>query len=168
MERNIYISNNVLSLAEYVPDIDDPLTYENWLDPATQEGYNFRMAKSYQEYHEGELHHRLNAVILRNSDRAVIGSITLSPPDSLPDLAINLFRSYRGQGYGTMAFSMALEYCFEEFNFREIYAGCYEHNRVSMRMLEKCGMMPHPEGNCVENHFQTGMPVMQLDFVKYR
>lgn len=168
MERKIYAANNILSLAEYLCDKDDPLTYENWLDTETQEGYNFRMEKTYEEYHSAPFNHRWNAVVLRNSDRAVVGSLTLSPEGSLPDLAINIFHPFRGKGYGTSAFALALEYCFSHFGLQEIYAGCYEHNAVSMKMLQKCGMQPHQEGNCLETHFLTGEPITQLDFVKYK
>ena len=168
MERKYFCIGERVSLVEYLPDADDPLTYENWLDPVTQEAYNFQMKKTYEEYHEGESKHRWNAVILRNDDRKIIGSVTLSPEGSAPDLAINLFRTFRGLGYGTEAFSMALKYCFNNFGFTEVYAGCYEHNAASRKMLEKCGLRPNPEGNCEERHFLTGEPVVQFDFVKYR
>jgi len=85
-----------------------------------------------------------------------------------PDLAIMLFRPLRGQGYGTVAFALALQYCFDAFGLPEIYAGCYAHNVRSMKMLQKCGFVPHPEGDQEEAHYLDGSPVMQLDFVKYR
>lgn len=39
---------------------------------------------------------------------------------------------------------------------------------MSLKMLKKCGFVPHPEGNEEERHFESGEPVIQLDFVKYR
>ena len=117
MERKIYISNNVISLAEYLRDIDDPASYENWLDPLTQAGYNYQINIPYEEYHRKVFRHRFHAVVLRNSDNAVMGSVSVSPEPSLPDLAINLYRPYRGQGIGTTAFALAVKlYAFPSVN----------------------------------------------------
>lgn len=167
MDRKIYISNETLSLAQYLSDIDDPETYENWLDPETQSGYNYRMTDTYEEYHTKTWQYRFLAVILRNSDNRVLGTVSLSPDASEPDLAIRLYPAFRHQGYGTTAFLLALEYCFEAYSLPAIYAGCYEHNTVSLNMLKKCGFLPYPEGNSYETHFLTGAPVTQLTFVKY-
>lgn len=168
MKRKIYISGNELSLAEYLSDIDDPETYDNWLDPETQSGYNYRMTDTYEEYHSRVWQQRFLAVILRNSDSRVIGTVSLSPDYLEPDLAIRLYRPFRGQGYGTDAFALAMKYCFDAFSLNKIYAGCYEHNTISLRMLKKCGFVPYPEGNSYETHFITGLPVTQLSFVRFR
>lgn len=168
MERKIYISNETISLAEYQNELDAKDRFDCWQDPETQSGYNFIMGDDFEAFYRKPVRARFLAVILRNSDGAVVGSLFLSPETSLPDLAIMLYRPYRGQGYGTEAFALALQYCFDTYDFEEIYAGCYEHNKVSMRMLKKSGFVPHPEGNVTEKHYISGEPITQYDFVKYR
>ena len=169
MERRIYTTGQRLSLAEYLDDVDDPAGYEDWLDPDTQSGYNYHFTDTYDEYHGAESSsHRFEAVIIRNADEKVIGSVSLSPEGTLPDLAIRIYLPYRAAGYGTEAFRLALEYCFAVLGFELIYAGCYEHNTASSRMLKSLGFIPYPEGNCPETHYLTGEPIVQLDFVKYR
>lgn len=49
-----------------------------------------------------------------------------------------------------------------------IYAGCYEGNFLSKRMIDKCGFVPNPAGNDIEPHIFSGKDRLQLDFVKYR
>ena len=168
MARKIFTASEILSLAEYIDEIDDAENYANWLDPETQSGYNFRMTDTYEEYHSKSAIFTFIAVILRNSDHKVIGVISLSPNLTEPDLAIRLYKPFRGQGYGTTAFSLALKYCFDTFSLPRIYAGCYEYNKASLNMLKKCGFIPYPEGNSYETHFLTGLPVTQLSFVKHR
>ena len=168
MNREIYLSNECISLAEYVNDADAPAVYACWQDEETASGYNYRITDTYEEFHNRQIRSRFLAVILRKTDREVIGLVSLSPENMPPDLAIMLFRPFRGQGYGTAAFALALQYCFDTFGLTEIYAGCYTHNVQSMKMLQKCGFIPHPEGDQEEAHYLDGSPVIQRDFVKYR
>ena len=72
----------------------------------------------------------------------------------------------RGQGIGTAAFALAADYCFDVMGLSEVYAGCYEGNVRSRKMLAACGFVPHPEGNCEEVHFRTGEPIIQYDYIK--
>ena len=168
MQRTIYHSADQLYLAEYIPEQDAEANYKCWLDPETQKGYNYKVDFTLEEFISSPGRSRFKAVIFRKSDDAAIGVVFLSPEGSLPDLAIMLYPGFRGMGYGTAAFRMALEYCFKAFPFHEIYAGCYESNQASMKMLSNCGFVPHPEGNCNETHYLDGTPIIQFDFVKYR
>ncbi|MBQ8496120.1 MAG: GNAT family N-acetyltransferase [Clostridia bacterium] len=168
MERKIYISNDELTIAEYCNDFDAEANYNCWQDHDTQKGYNYKMAITLEAFKNRPIRSRFQSVIIRKSDNAVIGTISMSPENSLPDLAIMIYPPYRKQGYGTKAFTLALQYCFNKFNLDRIYAGCYETNAASLKMLTVCGFIPHPEGNEVEKHFETGAPITQLDFVKYR
>jgi len=168
MDRKIYASNDLLFLAEYLRDTDAEANYACWQDPDTQAGYNYKMDISLEDFKARPVRSRFQAVIIRKSDQAVIGVVSMSPPNALPDLAIMIYRPYRRQGYGTEAFTLALQYCFDAFSLDRIYAGCYETNNASLRMLTACGFIPHPEGNQSEDHFETGRPVTQLDFVRYR
>jgi len=168
MERKIYISNDELMLAEYCNDADAYANYNCWQDYDTQKGYNYKMDISFEAFKNRPVRSRFQAVIIRKNDSAVIGTISMSPENALPDLAIMIYKPYRKQGYGTNAFALALKYCFDTFGLDKIYAGCYETNVASLRMLKVCGFVPHPEGNEIEKHFESGEAITQLDFVKYR
>lgn len=168
MNRKIYIANQDVSLAEYCPSIDNSDYYACWQDPDTRNGYNHQMSCSPEEFNSRPIRSRFLAVILCNKNKESIGIVSLSPESSLPDLAIMLYRPYRGKGYGTSAFALAAKYCLETFHLECLYAGCYESNTASRKMLKACGFVPHPEGNCHETHYLTGEPVIQYDFVLYR
>jgi len=155
-------------LAEYCNDADAEANYICWQDRATQEGYNFKMDITLEAFKNRPVRSRFQAVIIRKVDDAVIGIISMSPENALPDLAIMIYKPYRQQGYGTKAFALALKYCFNRFNLDRIYAGCYETNVASLRMLTACGFVAHPEGNEVEKHFESGETITQLDFVKFQ
>ena len=168
MNRKIYLSDDVLCLSEYIESEDDYGCYNCWNDEETQSGYNYILAKPFDEWSkETKIKSRFIASLLRLSDKACIGSIFLSPKDTPPDLAIMIYKPYRKQGYGTAAFALGVKYCFEVLEFDRIYAGCYPHNIGSMKMLAKCGFIPHPSGNIQEKHYLTGEDITQFDFVKY-
>ena len=166
MDRKIYLSDGLVSLAEHIDSEDDWDCYNCWLDEETQSGYNFKLTKSFEEWTAGK-NARFTAAIIRLSDNAGIGAVFLSPENTPPDLAIMIYKPYRGKGYGPRAFSLGAKYCFENLSLDYIYAGCYPHNIASMKMLEKCGFQPHPEGNQAEKHYLTGEDITQFDFIKY-
>ncbi len=167
MERQAYISDGTVALVEYVDARDDAGCYRCWLDPDTQRGYNHNVTETFEEFAQGSIQSRFAATIVRLMDGAHIGYMFLSTDESAPDLAIMLDRAYRGQGYGSAAFSLGARYCFEAFPVPALYAGCYEDNAPSLAMLKKCGFVPHPEGNQAEKHFLTGEDIVQMDFVLY-
>jgi RimJ/RimL family protein N-acetyltransferase len=167
MSRQIYISDSGVSLAEYIASEDDADCYNCWRDDETQKGYNYRFSKTFEEFAERQVKHRFMATILRCSDNLCIGVIFVSAEDSPPDLAIMIYKPYRSAGYGTSAFLLGVRYCFESLKLDKIYAGCYPDNLRSMKMLEKCGFLPHPEGNLIEKHYLTGEEIIQKDFVKF-
>jgi RimJ/RimL family protein N-acetyltransferase len=170
MERKVYLSDDVLSLSEYIESEDDLECYHCWQDEETQSGYNHKLTRSFEEWSattNTTVRARFIATIIRLSDNTGIGTIFLSSEDTPPDLAIMIYRPYRGKGYGTRAFSLGIKYCFEVLSLEYIYAGCYPHNISSMKMLQKCGFQAHPEGNLKEKHYLTGEDITQLDFVKY-
>lgn len=168
MNRKIYIANRELSLAEYCPNIDDKSYYECWQAPATQDGYNYKMCDSLDEFCGRPIRSRFLAVIIRNKDNEPLGIVSLSSEGSSPDLAIMLYKPYRAKGYGTKAFALAAKYCLDAFGFECIYAGCYETNEISRKMLKSCGFVPHPDGDSHEKHYLTGEPITQHDYVLHR
>lgn len=46
---------------------------------------------------------------------------------------------YWGKGYATSAVKQLIRFAFEELGFLRIYAGVYDYNNASMRVLEKAG-----------------------------
>lgn len=58
------------------------------------------------------------------------------------------------------------DYCFDVLGISELYAGCYEGNVRSRKMLAACGFVPHADGNCNEIHYLTGEPIIQYDYAR--
>lgn len=143
--RKIFMADDTLSLAERIPQFDDAKDYECWQDRETQDGYNFKLEGTLEDFCILPSKSRFIATIQRNSDGACVGSIFLSPEGSLPDLAIMIYKPFRRQGYGTTAFLLGIKYCFEILNISSLYAGCYETNIASRKMLKKCGFQPNPQ-----------------------
>jgi len=163
MVREKYIDNDVICLAECI-EADYETLYESWNEEDTVWGYNWKMPYSFEDY-RNTFKDRENwgAVIIRLEDDEIIGRIGISA--GLPDLTITVFKPYRNKKYGTMAFLLGVKYCFEVLRLEKIYAGCYEDNISSRKMIERCGFKPNPEGNQAERHIFTGEPRCQLDFV---
>jgi len=169
-ERKVFVKNKIMSLTEYLPE-DYRDLYNGWLDEEVQRGYNFKLNKTFEEYvaqniERENFHFTSNCAIILNENNKLIGSVGVSMfPDESDDMSIRIFKPYRNQGLGTMAFKLGAKYCFDILDLDKIYAGCYPDNTRSMKMLEKCGFIPHPEGNVQEKHYITGEPIIQLDFV---
>ena len=126
MDRNIYIADEIVGLAEYIGALDDLDRYNCWQDEKTQEGYNHKPTKTFEEFANGYIKSRWIATIVRNGDSTPVGSIFLSPENTLPDLAIMIYEPHRGKGFGTRAFSLGVRYCFDTLGLETIYAGSYQ------------------------------------------
>ena len=172
-ERKIYIKNDIISLAECLPEDYEDL-YNGWFDEEVQRGYNFKFEKTFDTWLSEKIEREKsqlisNCAIILNENNKLIGSVGVSMfPDEPNDFSIRIFKPYRNQGFGTMAFALGAKYCFDVLGLEKIYAGCYPDNIRSRKMLEKCGFVPHPEGNSEDTHYITGEPVTQFDFVLYK
>ena len=162
--RVSYISNELLSLVEY-NESDDRFLYEDWLDPDTQKGYNGVYVTTFEDFQTRESRQRFFAMIWLNSTGEIIGAVGISPPETIPDLAIRIFKPYRRKGYGTAAFALATKYAAEELKIAGLHAGAYPDNTGSLKMLERCGYIPYPIGNVPEKHYITGEDIVQMDFI---
>lgn len=168
MERKIYISDGVLSLAEFADVVDDKDCYNCWLDEETQKGYNCKMTDTWEEYIDRpRRQYHFSATVIRCADNVPVGFIGADETDAGADLSIMLYPPFRNEGYGTVAFGLGVKYCFEVLRFKKLYAGCYENNFASRRMIEKCGFLRNPEGDLTGKHYLTGEKIIQYDFVKY-
>ena len=159
-----YISNEILSLVEY-NESDDHSLYDDWLDPDTQKGYNGVYVTTFEDFQSREIRQRFFAMIQLDSTGEIIGAVGISPPETIPDLAIWVFKPYRRKGYGTLAFALATKYAIEELKITELHAGAYPDNTGSLKMLKRCGYVPFPTGNVPEKHFITGDDIVQMDFI---
>ena len=168
MERSNYVSDDILSLSEYVDSIDDIDMYHCWQDNETQKGYNHKTTETFEEFCNGSIESLFIAIIIRKTDAARIGAIFVSPENTLPDLAIMIYPQFRRHGYATRAFSLGVVYCLDTLKIEHLYAGCYPYNAASLKMLVRCGFKPHPQGNQNEQHFLTGENIVQLDFVIHK
>ncbi len=54
MERKVYLQNDIITLSEYIDSEDDINCYTCWLDEETQNGYNYKMTSSFEEYTKQE------------------------------------------------------------------------------------------------------------------
>jgi len=166
MKRKIYISDGIISLSEYIESEDDYDCYNCWKNEETQNGYNHKLTKTFEEWSERTtIKSRFIATVIRLSDNACIGAIFLSPEDTPPDLAFMIYPLYRNMGYGTRAFGLGVRCCFDVLNMDYIHAGCYPDNIASTKIIEKCGFKPNPDGNMDEKHYLTGEKRTQYDFI---
>ena len=85
----------------------------------------------------------VNFAIVR--DEELCGVIGLSPQSDVNRLSAELGywlgEPYWGQGIATRAVDLITAYGFEELGMVRIYAGVYEYNLGSMRVLEKNGFV---------------------------
>jgi RimJ/RimL family protein N-acetyltransferase len=82
-------------------------------------------------------------LIVRLSDRAVIGSAGFSgPPNYLGVIAMgySVLPAEEGNGYATEAAQMLIEWGFSQPEVRAIEATISPSNAASLRIAEKCGM----------------------------
>lgn len=81
-------------------------------------------------------------------------------------------KQYWGQGLGTEAKMLVLEYAFNTLNLRKVCASVYDFNGRSKRCMEKCGY--HQEGVRKQHIYRNGryadeilMAVFREDFKKF-
>ena len=162
---NKYIAeNNRIAFVQYTHE-DDCDMFACWQDRDTQKGYNYAFDGSLDNLSSIDItDFPFWVVVVEKASDAKIGVLRLSSGEE-QDLAIWIYPNYRGMGYGTEAFSLAVDYIFRNMNLRRIYAGCYCDNKASLRMLEKVGFIRYPAGDQREQNCFTGEPTTQLSFV---
>lgn len=83
--------------------------------------------------------------------------VSLSPEGHEPDLSIAVFPEFRGLGYGSEAYALAVRYIFENLALDHLVAGSREDNAASIRMLEKASFVRRAEKDEVyDNKFGPG------------
>ena len=158
------IENEKIGLKQYTYD-DEYDMYMCWQDIDTQKGYNFILTESFDEFKDDDItKFKFWVVIVNKKTNEKVGVIRLGLDEKCPDLAIWMYPQYRNQGYGTNAFKLALSYIFNNYDYKEISAGCYEDNIYSIKMLENIGFIRHPEGDEKETNIFTNKETTQLEY----
>ncbi len=77
-----------------------------------------------------------------------------------------LGEKYWGKGIMTRAVLALTDYVFQHYEVRRIYAGLFEYNQASARVLEKAGY--HLEARLAKNVTKNGKTVDELIYTKLR
>jgi len=80
--------------------------------------------------------------IVENSTNSLVGLIGIHNIDwysKYAELGYWLWKEYWGKGYTTEAVKLILKYSFEHLNLNKVWAGVFEPNKASQRVLEKNG-----------------------------
>ena len=161
-KREIYIKNDTICLSQCI-ESDYRAIYDSWNEVDVICNYNWKIPHTFDEYCANlKSSDNWGAVIIRLLDDKLIGRIGIS--SGLPDLTITIFEEFRAKQLGTMAFALGVRYCFEVLGLDKIYAGCYEDNIASRKMIDRCGFHRNPDGDVMETHIITGEHRRQLDF----
>lgn len=77
------------------------------------------------------------------ADGEPMGVVGVDPQENKPErvgrLGIWLHPDYHGQGYGTEALELFVDYVFDQLNYHKLYARAHEDNTASQRLFEKVG-----------------------------
>ena len=71
-----------------------------------------------------------------------------------PELSYWVLPEYQGEGYATEAVSLLIDYVFDTFEARGLYAQAYAYNEASWKLLERLGF--GREGRLREDRFVRG------------
>ena len=107
--------------------------------PYTRE--NARDFINYAKQSEKNSKDLMFAIVLKESNK-VIGGTTIqniNKKDGICTGGIWLNEKYQRNGYGTEAFSLRAEYCFEVLGLRRLENGYFAGNEKSKKMQEKLG-----------------------------
>jgi|APHM01.1.fsa_nt_gi Acetyltransferases, including N-acetylases of ribosomal proteins len=87
-----------------------------------------------------------------------IGIISLTPQgddaEKLAEIGIWIHPEYHGNGYGTEASKLLVEYGFNQLNYHKLYARAYQGNKASQSVWEKLGF--EKEGVLKDHTFTEG------------
>lgn len=79
-----------------------------------------------------------------------------------PELGYWIAAEHQGEGYGTEAVALAVDYCFRTYDHPAVGAGVYEFNDASRQLLESLGF--EREGRTRRDRFIDGEYVDRLQY----
>lgn len=90
------------------------------------------------------------------SEEEPVGLISLSPKNEprVAEIGLWLHPEHHGNGYGTEASRLMIDYGFKETTYHRIYARVYESNKASQHIWEKIGFQK--EGELREQIYRNG------------
>lgn len=101
----------------------------------------------------------------RQAPEVGLGTIILSDIDRKNGVAqvhLKLAASARGQGYGTEALNLVVDYAFHQLRLHCVYAHILSYNEASQKLFQKCGFQK--EGILKNRVFKDGT---YIDLVSY-
>lgn len=84
--------------------------------------------------------------IIRNTDSANIGYVQLVRIEEGWEIGYHIAKPYTGNGYATEAVNLFINHLKENTQLKEIYGVALYNNKVSKRVLDKCGFKLYFEG----------------------
>ncbi len=109
---------------------------ENWFEAEVVEGEGVNLAISYDEELTG-----------------VIG-ITPKKEEGLAEIGLWIDPEYHGNGYGTEASKLMIDYAFDELRYHKIFAKALEENSGSKNLWDNLGF--EKEATLKEQHYRNG------------
>lgn len=159
------IENDTIGLRQYTHE-DDYKWYLCWKNIDTQKGYNGMFNVSFDDFCKSFDINRFRfwVTVIDKCTNESVGTLRLGLDEECPDLAIWIYPEYRNRGYGSASFKLALAYLFDNYDYQELSAGCYQDNIYSLKVLKKNGFKHHPEYDEKEIDCFTGNEIIQQEF----
>lgn len=103
--------------------------------------YHESMAIEWINTHDFDSPNHVFAIRLRDTNE-LIGCVNLLRTDRHMRGMLGYWVGvdYWNKGFGTEAIKEVIRYGFEDLGLHKIWAECFEHNKASAKIMEKCGM----------------------------
>jgi RimJ/RimL family protein N-acetyltransferase len=91
-----------------------------------------------------DVYHPKNLILIGMQKKLDIGVVFLTNINYInktSDIGIDIYKKYRGKGYGTKLMSSGIQFCKKILNLRKLNCEVLQHNVASMRMCEKNGFV---------------------------
>ena len=137
---------------------DEPFVRRAHNEPAVRVPLGLQHPKNgtqVESYFEDSVENEDNVNLLACDDGEPVGQVVAMGVDhTRPELSYWLLPEFHGEGYATEAVSLLVDYCFETFDVRGLYAQAYAYNEASWKLLERLGF--EREGRLREDRFVRG------------
>ncbi len=145
--------DDLATLAKWDMDAGRLSTLSNWVAPSSEAGAKERVA----EWSKNDKDNLGFAIETLDEQPVLVGHIGLwgaRPKDRCATIGIAFGREHLGQGYGTDAMRVIVDYGFREMGLHRIQLDLVAFNQAGMRAYEKAGFVE--EGRRREAVFHDG------------